>query len=166
MKKILILVLIAILSTSVFAESLPIAVVDIQQVINESSKGKAAKAVLEKEVQEKEAELSKMNQEVKSLKTDLEKQASVLAADALRKKQDDIDFAQRKFERSFQTNREALAKKNSEQIGKVITEIRKIISEIASEKKLSLVLEKGSRDVVYSADSLDLTKEVLSKIDG
>src|SRR5690242_6121780 len=74
------------------AESMqPVYVVDMQRVINESIVGKAARTNMESEVKKREGGLVKMQNDLKAMKAELDKQGSLLSADALKAKKENFE---------------------------------------------------------------------------
>jgi outer membrane protein len=165
MKKIVLslVMLLAVCVSPVFAAE-PVYVVDMQRVISESIMGKAAKADMEAELKKREGALTKTQNDLKAMKADIDKQASVLSKDAMKAKQEALMAKDREFQRSFQENREALAKKNNEAIGAIIKDIDAIIKDLSKENSYKIVLEKDQRFVLYIDESYDLTDKVIKAL--
>jgi outer membrane protein len=165
MKKIVLslVMLLAVCASPVFAAE-PVYVVDMQRVISESIMGKAAKADMEAELKKREGSLTKTQNDLKAMKADIDKQASVLSKDAMKAKQEALMAKDREFQRSFQENREALAKKNNEAIGAIIKDIDAIIKDLSKENSYKIVLEKDQRFVLYIDESYDLTDKVIKAL--
>ena len=143
----------------------PVYVVDMQRVITESIVGKAAKSDMESELKKREGSLSKTQNDLKALKADLDKQASVLSKDALKAKEEALINKDKEFQKSFQENREALAKKNNESISKIVKQIDSIVHDLSKENSYKLVLEKDQRFVLFIDDQYDLTDKVIKLLD-
>ena len=142
----------------------PVYVVDMQKVISESIAGKAAKNDIEAELKKREGALSKTQNDLKAMKAELDSQSSVLSKEALKAKQEALILKDKEFQKTYQENREALAKKNNDSIGKIVTEIDAIVKKIAKDKEYRLVLEKDQRVVLYVADEYDITDAVLKQL--
>jgi outer membrane protein len=149
--------------SSSFAE--PVYLIDMQKVISDSIVGKAAKNDMESELKKREGQLTKLQNDLKAMKEELDKQSSVLAKDALKTKQEAFVRKEREFQKSFQENREALAKKNNEAISGIVKQVDEIVKNMAKENDYKLVLEKDQRLVIYSSSEYDLTEEVIKKLD-
>jgi outer membrane protein len=162
MKKVLyLLALLALVHAQPVVASEPVYVVDMQKIISESIMGKAAKADMEVELKKREGSLTKAQNDLKALKADLDKQASVLSKDAIKSKQETLMNKDREFQKNFQENREALAKKNNEAISTIVKEIDQIVKELAKENSYKLILEKDQRFVLFIDDQYDLTDKVI-----
>src|SRR5512147_1535870 len=68
------------------AQSVRLAVVDMQQVLNQSARGKAAKQKLDQERSARQHELESRQQELQKMQSELEKQAPVLSEQAKRER--------------------------------------------------------------------------------
>jgi len=143
----------------------PIYVVDIQRVVNESVIGKAARSNIETEINKKRSVLEKIKLEGDKLKEEIQKQSTLLSAEALRAKQDLYEKKQRELERSYEDQREEIAQKNSEAMGKVIKQINDAVKKIADQNNYKLVIEKDLRVVVFVNDKYDISSEVIKFID-
>jgi outer membrane protein len=125
--------------------------VDMQRAIDQSIIGKGAKATMENDIKKRQEGLSVLKNEVEKMKADLDKQASLLAPDAL--------------ERQIHDQREELAKKNSESIAKIVKEIDLIIKDLAKQENYGFILEKDPAYVLYLSDKYDVTDEVIKLLD-
>jgi outer membrane protein len=142
-----------------------LAVVDIQKVVSESIIGKAAKNNLEGEVKKAKVKLANLQSDFEKSKADLEKQAGVLSDKALNDRREGLVKKQRDAQKVFQETQQNLAKKNDEEIQKVLEEIRAVVEDVADDRDLEFVLEKDRQSVVFAADRLDITAEVIKRLD-
>lgn len=151
----------------VYAQSLasPMYVVDMQRVLDESIAGKAARNNIKEEVKKREVQLQVSRAELGKLNEDIEKQSTLLSQDALRDKRAQLERKARDFERTVQEQREELGRKNDEEIGKIVRDAQEALSKIATQDKLSFVLERGEGFVVYANDQYDLTARVIKALD-
>src|SRR5262245_28424487 len=76
------------------AADLKLGYVDLQRALNEVDEGKTAKASLKREFDQKQKLLDEKQEELKRMKADLDKQSVVMAEDAKKEKQGELD---RKF---------------------------------------------------------------------
>ena len=150
-------------TTTVQAQALiapKIAVVRSADVVRDSVQFKAAetkmKAEFEKRKNDLESQAKTFGDDVKNYQRD----ADTLSADQRAKKekdlnarQVDIQFAQRKFQEDLQNRDRELTQ---DMMGK----IKNVIVAISKEKGISLVVQ----DPVYSDDSIDITADVLKRM--
>ena len=137
-----------------------IAVVRSADVVKDSAQFKSAetkmKAEFEKRKNDLEAQAKAFGNDVEAYKRD----ADTLSADQRAKKekdlnarQVDIQFAQRKFQEDLQNRDRELTQ---DMMGK----IKNVIVAVSKEKGITLVVQ----DPVYSDDSIDITAEVLKRL--
>jgi outer membrane protein len=139
--------------------------VDMQRIINESILGKAARNNLEAEAKKRQASLGGAKAELDKMKTDLEKQASVLSAAALDERRAALEKKAREFERAVHDQREELSRKNGAEIEKLVKQINSVVRELAEKGNYKFVMEKDARVVLYADSSLDITDQVLKILD-
>jgi outer membrane protein len=93
----------------------------------------------------------------------MEKQASVLSAEARKKKEDELEKLLREYQRIVQDSQAEVKKKEGELTEAIIKESREIIGKIGEEEGYTLIIEKGM--VLYSNKGIDITDSVLKKYD-
>jgi len=147
------------------ADALRLATVDIQQVITESKAGKQAKSKVEAERDLKQKELTAREAEATQLQRDFEKQASLLSEAARKEKQEAIDKKVRDLRRIYDDSNRDLQKKEGELIRDLLKDISNIVRDYGKQKGYTLILEKGQATILYAADQIDVTKEIIAKLD-
>jgi len=143
------------------ADTVKLGSVDVQKVLNESEIGKKAKNDLESLIKSKQSVIDEKGKTVEKLKNDIEKQASVLSADARKTKEDELEKAIREYQRLVQDSQADIKKKEAELTDSILKDIHDIIDKIGQEEGYTLIIEKGM--VVYSDKSLDITDRVMDK---
>ncbi|MDH7500051.1 MAG: OmpH family outer membrane protein [candidate division NC10 bacterium] len=147
------------------ADSPRLATVDVQRLLLESKAGKQAKEKVEAERNLKQKEITAREEEINKLQRELEKQASILSEAARKEKQDGIDRKMRDLRRTYDDFSRDLQKKEGELVRDLLKEVGGIIRDYAKEKGYTLILEKGQAGILYSADEIDLTKEIIGLYD-
>lgn len=145
--------------------SAPIYVVDMQRVLDDSIAGKAARNNMKDDAQKRDAKLKLTQNELAKLSADIEKQAGLLSEDALREKRQQLERKGRDFERDVQDQREEMARKNEEEVGKIVRDAQDALSKIAQELHVPFILERGDGFVVYADEKFDLTAKVIKYLD-
>ena len=148
---------------TVHAQALPapkIAVVRSADVVRDSVQFKAAESKMKTEFEKRKTDLEV---QAKAFGTDVEnykRDADTLSADQRAKKekdlnarQVDIQFAQRKFQEDLQNRDRELTQD-------MMNKIKNVIVAISKEKNITLVVQ----DPVYSDDSIDITADVLKRL--
>lgn len=159
------LAVLAVSSMAGAADKPSIGYVDVRTVLLESKAGKQHKTEIEKIVKDKQAALKKEEEKLKTLQQSLEKEMLTLSDSQKQEKQRDFQEKVQALQKNAQEAERDLRQKDSEYTAKAIDEIRKVITEVAKEEKLSLVLGKTEMSVLYSEEGMDLTNKVIQKLD-
>jgi len=165
MKKTLLLLVIFVLlaGQSVYAAEVKIGIVDLMKALNESDSGKKAKSDLEGMIKSKQVILDGKGKEIEKLKGDLEKQASVLSADAKKSKEEDLEKLLREYQRLVTDSQNDVKKKEGELTGEILKELRAIIDKMGAEGGYTMILENVDGIVLFSKKEINLTDVVLKK---
>ena len=150
----------SLIAGSAFAQS-TIAVVDIQKAIQTSEQGKKAKALMEGEFNKRKKELDKKQDDIKKMQADLEKRISVLSEEVAEKKKFELQEEMMRFQKVVAENQLEIQNKEKSVLEPIITKLRRVIEKIATDKKISVVFERGNQSLVYADKSLDITDEVI-----
>ncbi len=137
-------------------------VVDLQRALNEVDEGKAAKALLKKDFDEKQRQLDVKKSEFDKLQADLEKQAVVMSDSAKKERAMDLDRRARELQGMFVALQKDLSERERDATKGIFERMANIVREIAEADGFTMVLEKGA-GVVYAPSSLDLTDELIRK---
>lgn len=138
-----------------------IAMVDMQRVLNETKEGKKARTDLESSSKTKQEKLDKRRTK---LETDAQKLGALKGAQ--------LASAQEKLQRDsmeLQSMLMALEQELGEQHNKMLEGMYKraqeIVSTIAKEKTLDLVLVRDAMTVIYAKEGIDITDEIVKRYD-
>lgn len=143
--------------------ALKIGVVDLLKALNESEQGKKSIVEIESLKKSKQSVIEDKGKRIEQLKSDLEKQASVLSADAKKSKEDEIERLIREFQRLVSDATNELQKKQREVEVEMIKELRVIIENIGKEEKFSYIVESSEGGLLYFDKSIDITDNVIKK---
>ncbi|MFO0584039.1 MAG: OmpH family outer membrane protein [Anaeromyxobacter sp.] len=135
--------------------------VDLQRALNEVDEGKAAKALLKKDFEEKQKQLDGRKAEFEKLNAEFEKQQQVLSEAAKRDKATDLQRRMVELQQIYQQLQGDLANREQEMTGGIYGKMRVIVKEIAEAEGFAMVIE--DRSLVYVQPSLDLTNELIRK---
>jgi outer membrane protein len=136
--------------------------VDLQRALNEVDEGKAAKALLKKDFDEKQRQLDAKKKEFDRLQVEFEKQAVVMSDQAKRDKAQDLDRRARELQALFVNLQKDLSEREQQATRGIFDKMSNIVREIAEADGFTIVLEKGA-GLVYAPPSLDLTNELIRK---
>lgn len=148
---------------SLAADNLKIGYVDLRSALNESDAGKKAKTELESAIKTKQIAIDEKSKAIEKLKSDFEKQASVLSADARKAKEDEIERLMRDYQRLIQDSQTEMKKKEADLTSTILKELREIISKIGKEENYTMIMENFEGIILYSKKELDITDRVIQK---
>lgn len=155
---------ISILPVSVLAaDTVKFGAIDIQKVLNESETGRKAKSDLESLIKSRQSNIDEKGKAIEKMKSDLEKQTSVLSADARKNKEDELERVVREYQRLVQDSQADIKKKEAELTDGILKEIRDLIDKVGEEDGYTIIFEKGT--VLYSNKGIDITDSVLKRYD-
>jgi len=140
-------------------------VVDMQQIINSSIIGKAARSNIQDESQKREAKLKVLKVEIDQARQDMQKQGALLSAEAREQRMIQLERRERDFERQISDANEELGRKNQAEIGRVVDEIRVAVRKIAEREGMRFVIEKDDRLVLFVKPDFDLTPRIIKQLD-
>ena len=158
--------LLAVLAISAFAlpaqAETKIGIVNIQKIMNDSTAAKSVRDQLQSkqksfqaELDAKEKELLKEDQELVKQRSNMDKAAFEAKVNAFREKA-------AKAQGDIRTKKASLDQVFSTALEQIQTAVINITSEVAREKQLTVVI--SSAQVLYGDSSLDITDEVLSRL--
>jgi outer membrane protein len=145
-------------TTSVFAEAVSIAVLDMQKVVLSSKLGKEAQKEIEQRVKELETTFKADEETLIALQNEIEKKSSVWSEE---KKQDkSIEF--QKLRRDLRAKQDdanvELKQLQEKQLAPIFKELEVVVKKFAEDNKYSMILP--SQAVLYAIDSVDITDKV------
>ena len=137
--------------------------INIQEIIQNSNTGKKAAEEFKKLLDKKQANIKDMENEVKKMKDELDKQGAILTAGA----RSDKEAAYQRKLRDYQilvddTNKE-LQKRDQEYSQKMIPDILKAVRAIAEKEKYTMILDIGTMPMPYHDKANDISKKVIEE---
>jgi outer membrane protein len=156
------LMFVLIAARSLSAQEMKIGLVDFQRALNEVEEGKAAKARLKGEFDEKQKTLDALQNELKAMKDNLEKQKLVLSQDALKQKETEYRDKFIELQKKLADFRGELQQKEAQYTSDIIVALRQIVQEVGAKDKYTLIFERGQDVVLYAPTAADLTPQVIT----
>ena len=155
----LMLLLFAWTNTSLAADR--IGFINMQTIIQNSNAGKKAAEDFKKLFARKQESIKTMENEVKKLKDELDKQGAVMTAGV----RGDKEAAYQRKMRDYQilvddTNKE-LQKRDQEYSQQLIPEILKVVRTIAEKEKYTLILDVSTMPLPYFDKAGDISRKVI-----
>ncbi len=145
------------------AETVKIGFVDLIKALNESDSGKKAKADLEIMIKTKQTSIDEKGKEIEKLKSDLEKQSSVLSSEARKTKEDELEKMIREYQRVGTDSQNDIKKKESEFTGEILKGLRQVIEKIGQDGGYTMIIENAEGIILYAKPDQNLTEQVIKK---
>ncbi|SRR5579883_1427152 len=153
------IVLFGSIANAAASAELKVAFVDMQRALNDSNAGKKAKNDFRSEISRLQSRLQRQQQEVQSLKDELDRKGPLMRDDERRNLQDDYTRKLRDFERSYKDSKDELQQKDNEVTGAIIRDLAYVVRNLGERDGYTVILEKGS--LLWAAPSIDITDEVI-----
>jgi Skp family chaperone for outer membrane proteins len=146
-----------------FPEGAKYAFINIQRIASESSEGKASSSRIEALRAKKAAELTEKNKAVEGLQA--KQRSSVMSEAAAAQVQKDIDKTQVDIQRMTQDAQAELQDLQNELQLDFQRKVGPVIEGVAREKGLQLLFSQADSGLVWADQGLDLTVEVIRRLD-
>ena len=134
--------------------------VDMARALNDVEDGKAAKAKLKADFDEKQKKLDKMQTDLKTKKEDFDKKSSTMNPDVKAQKQDEL---QRNFvdvQRTYMELQKELSDREGQLTSEIAEKLRRVIAVVGDRDSYSVILNIGDT-VLYYKRHLDVTDDVV-----
>jgi outer membrane protein len=154
-----------ILAPSLARGELKIGVVDLQKALEMCSEGKKAKSVFSKKVEKVQAELKAKQDELDTLKGELERQGTLLSEDARADKERTYQYKLRDFQRLYKDSQEELQRQDAEMSERILKGLQGVIEKLGKQGEYNLILERSHGGVLYSSSVVDVTDQVIKMYD-
>jgi outer membrane protein len=145
------------------AQSVRLAVVDIQQILNQSARGKATKQKLDQERNTRQREMETRQQELQKMQAELEKQAPVLSEQAKRERTETLQRKARDIRRLLEDASRDFDKRVQEAEMEITREIVAVAQEFGKDQGYTAVLERSM--LIHFSPAIDVTAEVVKRFD-
>ncbi|NBX02804.1 MAG: OmpH family outer membrane protein [Alphaproteobacteria bacterium] len=139
-----------------------IAVVNIQQVMRDSTAAKSVREQLESKQKSYQAELSKKDESLRKEEADLKKQQGILSKDAFEKKVAEFRKKATEVQKEVQTKKASLDGAFEGALAEIQKTVSEIISDMAKEKGFSVAVPTAQ--VLYADTKLDISADVLAAL--
>jgi outer membrane protein len=147
------------------AQSFKIAVIDVNRIMTDSQRGKSVLAGIEKLQSERSAQLKTLNEELTEMQKRFQEGRLSLAEDKLAELQSQIEEKDRVFKRAREDAERDVQKRRADEIEKIETAVFPIINGLGKEGGYTLIFNKFQSGLVYADDAVDITNEVIKRLD-
>lgn len=148
-----------------FPQDAKIAFVDIQEIANQSAAGKDASAKLKALNDKKMADLQAKNKQLQDMMAKRDQGGAVLSEPARAQLEKDIENLQRQLQFDQQTAQSDVTDLQNELQAEFQKKLIPIIEQIGKDKGLHAVFSKGDAGAIYVGPGLDITQEVIKRLD-
>jgi Skp family chaperone for outer membrane proteins len=165
-KGIVLILFVAVLVSVGFAQqTLRIAVVNSQEVLEKSTEGKKVMAQLQSKDSKAQADIAKLDEEIRLLETRLNTQRLTLTQETMRSMQADLERKRTDRTRFAEDQVREITDMTNTLFGRIQSELLPIIEAVGKERNLDLILDLGRSGVIYFNPTTDLTAEIIQKYD-
>jgi len=142
---------------------LKVGVVDLQRAMELTEEGKKAKDTFKKQVEKIQKDLKARQDELNTLKEDLERQSLLLSEEARYQKEKTYQDKLKDFKRLYEDYQEEMRREDAELSEKILRSLVGIIEVLGQEQGFDLILEKTQSAVLYKSNKVDVTDAVIRK---
>jgi outer membrane protein len=140
---------------------LKIGYVNAVKVIEEAPQGEAALKKLEAEFNPRDKKIVEMQNRIKDLEQEMEKNALVMKESDRRDKEYEISTLKRDLRRATQEFREDYNLRRNEELAALQKIVQKVIVEFAKQENYDLIVHEG---VIHAGPKVDITDKILKKL--
>lgn len=144
------------------AKPLSVAVINIQQIMSDSTAAKSVREQLESKQKAFQAEITKKEESLQKEDQELAKQKAVLAKDAFEKKAVEFRKKAAEVQKEVQSKKALLDSGFEQALGDIQKAVNEVIADLAKEKGYTLVVPTSQ--ILYADNSMDVSKEVLDRL--
>jgi outer membrane protein len=152
-------------TTTASATANKIGTINIEQAIFASNEGQRDFEALSKKLEPKQTELKNMNDEVESLKKQLNTQEGKLNDDSRNALMKQVEEKQKRLERSVQDARDDAQSQQNEIAQRILQKMAPIIVKYAGDKGFGLIMDTSNPwpqgPVLWAGPSVDITKAIV-----
>ncbi len=143
-----------------------VAILDVQRILRESSATVSIKDQIKRQSQIYQDEIAKQEKELRAAAEELAGQRAILSAEAFARKQGEFKSRGAAVEKGVRTRMRELDQARNTAIKEVERTLDRVVSEIAEQRGLNLILSRvRARSVVlYAHADLNITDEVLRRL--
>jgi outer membrane protein len=162
---ILIALLCLITLPALAANNTGIGVVDMQQVLEQSTLGKRLQEQLRQEFEPKTRKFAEEEKEIQALRQSFERDKALMSKDQADKQEKEISARIEAYQKKTLPLQQELVKVQQTKGREIVIPAREAVNTIAKKKKLAMVIERGQAGMLYLDPTADITAEVIEELD-
>jgi len=154
-----------IITTSVSSQNNPlkIAVINPQEVLQNSIEGKKALKQLNDLKQRKSDKLEQMRKELTTMQEKLNSQGITMSEDARIQLQNQIDSQKASIQQEYKEAQRSIQYESRKILGKIQDELKPIIQKLRKERGYSIIFDVTTAGIIDMDESIDITEEVIKR---
>lgn len=165
-KGIVLLLFVTVLVSVGFAQqTLKVAVVNSQEVLEKSTEGKKVMAQLQSKDSKAQADIAKLDEDIRTLETRLNTQRLTLTQEAMMNMQADLDRKRTERTRFAEDQVREMQDLTQRLFNRIQSELLPIIEAVGKEKNLDLIFDLARSGAIYFNPATDITAEIIQKYD-
>lgn len=133
--------------------------VDVQKLLSQSNAGKKAFKDLNQIINNKKKQFDKEEKKLQSEEAEILKQKNVVSEDELNNRIQKFRVKINDFQNKKKKFNEELSNKRLKATGELLKSVNQILSDYASENKISLIIQK--KNIIVGQSSLDVTDTIM-----
>lgn len=155
----------AIATPGIAADAAKIGYINMQEVLEKSKLGQRAQETLKEKFGPKQEEFGKEEQAIRQQQQTLERDKPLMSKDQIKKKEEELQKKIESFQKTAGTTQQELAREQQKLGQAIVGPAQEVVQALSKEKKMTMVFERTQAGLLYIDDSLDLTKEVIKRLD-
>jgi outer membrane protein len=161
MRFLLLAVACALALPSLAAADIKLGYVDLQRALNEVEEGASAKKALKKEFDEKQQQLDGKQNELKTLKEELDARGSMMKPEVKQDKLNELQKRLMETQQLYYALQQELSKREGDVTAEIFKKMGVILQTMGETDSYTLIVEKSA--VLYAKGALDLTNELIRR---
>ncbi len=146
------------------AQTLKIAYINSQEILLNAPGAEAAQQAFDSEMEGYQAEIAQLETELQNLEADLQRQQLTLSPEAKANREQQLQTKFQEYQQRTSQLQEVANQRRAALIQPVMDNITAVIESIREEGAYSLILDAASGAIVSADPGLDLTQEVISRL--
>jgi len=155
----------ALVSAGFAQQTLQIAVVNSNEVLQKSAEGKKVMAQLQSKDSKASADIAKMDEDIRVLETRLNTQRLTLTQESLIQMQADLERKKTDRTRFAEDMSREIQDLQQRLFVRIQSELLPIIEAVGKERNLDLIFDLDRSGAIYFNPAIDLTEEIIQKYD-
>lgn len=157
-------VLLVLAAAPALAADRPLAVIDSQRIAEEYDAARDAQEQYQKFLQDLQREVDEREKELSGMFEEIESQKMLLGPDALATKEQQLQQKQAEYFTFREGADQRAEQEYNAKIGPILEQIKTIVERIGKEKGYGLIVDSAALSVLYVDPDFDLTNEVLAAL--